>query len=132
MSDIDLIVVSKLCCAICWEVLKILKGEHMEFQMRGRHSALYALNLPQLLPAEVLDTLIQQFRATVHNELQNMIKNWHEHGTHSHKRTPSDHSDSAVSISDQGTDSGLTAPTVIRQHRPRTALKLSNSQLMDE
>jgi hypothetical protein len=103
----DLIAVSKLCCPICWEIIKILRGNGEEFEMRGRHSMLYALELPQHLPFEVLDGLIQRFKGFLQTEFQLMFQKWHDASKvkKTHNRTPSDQSDSTVSIirPDRGT-----------------------------
>jgi hypothetical protein len=63
---------------------------------------LYSVELPRLLPTEVLDRLIQRFTPIVKEELGTMVVNWRNAqgcGTNQkHKCTPSDKSDSAVSI----------------------------------
>jgi hypothetical protein len=113
----DLIVVSQLCCSICWEIIKILRGNGEEFEIRGRHSMLYALELPQHLPFEVLDGLIQRFKGFLQTEFQLMFQKWHK-VKKTHNRTPSDQSDSAVSVRhpDRGTAATLPSFRLFNWH----------------
>ena len=103
--DVDLIAVSKLCCPVCWELIKILRGDYDGLEVRGRHSMLYALELPKHLPQEVLNALIQRFRQHLQTEFQLMISKWRAHSkvgqNLKRQRTPSALSDSAVSITHQ-------------------------------
>ena len=94
-----------LCCPVCWVLIKILRGDYDGLEVRGRHSMLYAFELPKYLPQEVLNALqvIQRFRQYLQTEFQLMISKWQAHSKsgHRHHRTPSALSDSAVSVARQ-------------------------------
>jgi hypothetical protein len=48
-------------------------GQDEKIFVRGRHSSLYAVDLPPCLPGEVLDNLIQRFGDIARAEVRNMI-----------------------------------------------------------
>lgn len=94
------IAVSKLCCPVCWEGLKIFRDDELRgdvFNVRGRHSSLYLMELPPWLPSDALDSLLLRFRELSGQELSKMIENLKGLGP-GHKRTPSGDSDAAISI----------------------------------
>jgi hypothetical protein len=55
--------VSKFCCPVCWELLKVLNEtqEEVRFIVRAHHSNLYPVCLPPWLSDEVLEKMIQRF-----------------------------------------------------------------------
>lgn len=66
--------------------------------MRGRHSRLFATELPRLLPSEVLDSLIKRFKFFLRQEFRITMQKWlMAQNPGKHSRSMSDQSDSAVS-----------------------------------
>ena len=71
------IAVSKSCCPVCWDIVKIFdrqaqitqgegseSGNHtppVHFKTRGRHSNLYAVDLPAILDESIKDKLLTKF-----------------------------------------------------------------------
>lgn len=90
-----IIVVSKLCCFVCWDVLTILRmlgGNSQDFVVRGRHTTLFAIDLPHWLPESVVVQMVGLYRNRLLKELVTMMKR---------KRTYSDtplQSDGAFSL----------------------------------
>ena len=89
-------VVSKLCCPVCWELLRIL-GSNTSTAMCGRHSTLHFLHLPTWLPDHVVAALLQRFRTFASEELHKMHLK-HLATTKSHAHTPSQETKYASSI----------------------------------
>lgn len=63
------LVVSKLCCPICWEFLQILRGDTRDFIVRGYHTSLYPVELPSWLPEHVLTDMVKRFERHLRREL---------------------------------------------------------------
>lgn len=64
--------VSKLCCPICWEFLKVLRGKQRvnDFLVRGHHNFFYPVALPTWLPEEIVQAMVVKFRELLVRELQ--------------------------------------------------------------
>jgi hypothetical protein len=78
--------VSKLCCPSCWEFLEILREDQPgQYAVRGRHSALFPIQLPQWLPRHLLEKMVNRFEALLSDRL--LVK----FGDHSAGPTTSGH-----------------------------------------
>jgi hypothetical protein len=72
--------VSKLCCPACWEYLHILSrlessrpgGNVGWYKIRGRHSTVYPVQLPDWSPPDVVRELIKRFDQYLSSELDTM------------------------------------------------------------
>ncbi|KIM73336.1 hypothetical protein PILCRDRAFT_93097 [Piloderma croceum F 1598] len=53
-----IIAVSKQCCPACWELLNILRHHGVEFHVRGHHTTVHPVELPQWLPRDVMEELV--------------------------------------------------------------------------
>ena len=53
--------VSKFCCPVCWELIKVLNEttKNVEFIVRAHHSNLYPVCLPSWLPNVALERMVQ-------------------------------------------------------------------------
>lgn len=67
-----MISVSKLCCPVCWELLAIL-GKENPLLLRGRHSTIYAVELPKWLPSEIVDEMNERFQIYLRREIKIML-----------------------------------------------------------
>jgi hypothetical protein len=63
---------SKLCCLVCWHLLKILWGNSEDFHVRGYHKNLYPVELPQWLPVEVVTKVTAEFEDILLREIRIM------------------------------------------------------------
>ena len=63
--------VSKFCCPVCWQFLKVLNetNSNVQFTARAHHSNLYAVCLPPWLPEPVLQKMIEHFREILYEKL---------------------------------------------------------------
>jgi hypothetical protein len=72
------VAVSKLCCPSCWEYFDILSEKHKElertqmYNIRGRHSTIYPVQLPAWTSPDVVEELIKRFREHLRNKLIKM------------------------------------------------------------
>ena len=71
--DIILIVVSKLCCAVCWEFMDVMRAVHNIFCIRGHHPTLFPLELPAYTSLQVLREMITCFEEILHSEIVTMM-----------------------------------------------------------
>lgn len=55
--------VSKFCCPVCWELIRVLNetNKEVKFVVRARHSHLYPVHLPPWLPDSVMEKMIECF-----------------------------------------------------------------------
>jgi hypothetical protein len=67
--DVDSIGVSKLCCPICWDLLNYLAGRDNHFAVRGRHSTLYEVELPDGLSLDALKKMVKIYEDKLRSEL---------------------------------------------------------------
>ena len=66
------IAVSKFCCPVCWELLKVLNetnDHNLEFVVRAHHSHLYPVCLPPWLPDHVMNRMIECFGKKLYKQL---------------------------------------------------------------
>src|SRR6266550_3114013 len=54
--------VSKLCCPVCWNLIQIFKTIHSGIVVRGYHSTIYPVILPDWLPPEIVNQMLHRFR----------------------------------------------------------------------
>ena len=92
--------VSRLCCPVCWELMKTLGGSQDTdpFEVRGRHSVVYDMELPNLLPTDILEKMIRRFKEFVYQELISLTRKSVDSADPSHSRNTSFQSDSGISI----------------------------------
>jgi hypothetical protein len=72
-SDPANISVSKLCCPVCWELLKLLRGKESTFDVRGYHNHLYMTDLPSWLPDSIVQQMVDRFWGYLRQGLGSVI-----------------------------------------------------------
>jgi hypothetical protein len=65
--------VSKPCCPVCWEVLKILRGESQELQVDAFHQTLTQVELPDGLPLDVVEGVTTRFEIILRDQITTMM-----------------------------------------------------------
>lgn len=99
--------VSKLCCPSCWEFLEILRDDQPgQYAVRGRHSALFPVQLPQWLPRHLLEKMVNRFEALLSDKL--LVK----FGDHSAGPTTSGHVRKASFQSEHTNASGKSSSSL--------------------
>lgn len=74
------IAVSKSCCPVCWDIIKIFnrqneeQGSSVRFQAHGRHPNLYPVDLPAILDEGIMDELLTQFSITLLKDLVSLCE----------------------------------------------------------
>lgn len=71
------IAISKLCCPVCAELLKVLRGEDY-VGTRGCHPNISAADLPAWLPLEVVKEMVARFQNHLCGALAHMLTHIHE------------------------------------------------------
>jgi hypothetical protein len=99
--DISAIAVSKPCCPVCWEVLKILSGD--EDIVPTHHRSLTQVELPRWFPLKVVEATTGRFETILRNQIATMMKRRNKQ----HMQYPSDQSRQDFS-SDEDDDDILT------------------------
>ena len=63
--------VSKFCCPVCWQLLKVLNetNNNVQFTAHAHYSNLYAVCLPPWLPEPVLEKMIEHFGKQLYEKL---------------------------------------------------------------
>ena len=62
---------SKLCCPVCWELLKLLHGDnHDQLQVYRHHNSLFHIDLLPWLPQLTLQTVVDRFTGYLKMELE--------------------------------------------------------------
>jgi hypothetical protein len=97
----DTIIVSKLCCPFCWELVDILRDETNRFKVRGRHPTPFPVELPAYLSRQVLREIITRFEEFLYDAILLMMT--------SQERT---RAPSRQSISNSSTGSQKDKPTI--------------------
>ena len=69
-----MISVSKLCCPVCWELLKFLNDDGPHLSLPGCHTAIYPVELPEWLPPLIVDKMTVLFKAYLQRELCHMTE----------------------------------------------------------
>ncbi|KAM6490168.1 hypothetical protein JOM56_014360 [Amanita muscaria] len=94
------VVVSKLCCPACWELMKVLRdsdSENSPYHVRGRHSTVYPVILPPWLDDADVRALVTRFTTYLQEELNTMLTQSQLPSQRTHSRHPSSESDAAWS-----------------------------------
>jgi len=77
------VAVSKFCCIACWDFFEVLSAKHksesksegtMMYQIRGRHSTVYPVQLPSWIHPEVVRELSGRFDKYLHEQLLEMMR----------------------------------------------------------
>jgi hypothetical protein len=98
-SNQGMIVVSKLCCPVCWQLMEILRGDSEDFRVRGRHTTMFPVGLPSWLPIDVLQQMVDRFKKFLLDELVTMVQSSERlASTRRHNRNPSQQSESGLSV----------------------------------
>ena len=79
----SVIAVSKCCCPVCWELLKIM-GSEDNFHVEGYHKSLFQLELPDWLPEKIVARLTIRFEDILKQQITNFMGRYKRHN-----RTPS-------------------------------------------
>jgi hypothetical protein len=115
------VAVSKLCCPACWDFFDVLSEKHRQpegpkmYNIRGRHSTVYPVQLPNWSSPDVVKKLIGRYNNYLCNELDTMLNNHkNEHKifrSSNHTRNPSLQSVSSAitNISQDSADTNVDA-----------------------
>ena len=76
--DDSVIAVSKPCCPVCWELLKIMRDDN--FYVDGYHSTLTQVELPEWLPEDIVRKLSDRFEAILFQQIRTFKTNRTRHG----------------------------------------------------
>jgi hypothetical protein len=68
-SNNSLIGVSKLCCPVCYSLLKELRGEANLYMIQGRHDTVCPVDLPGWLPNNILQKMVDIYESHLFEEL---------------------------------------------------------------
>jgi len=104
--DNGAIAVSKPCCPVCWELLKLLRNKaSTNFHVDGYHKTLSQVELPEWLPLKIVLKLTDRFEKILLGQIKRMVKHHKGHEIH-----PSGQSrDGLSSDSDDGEDDVVEA-----------------------
>lgn len=91
-----MISVSKLCCPVCWELLSMLNEEN-PLKLRGHHSTIYPVELPQWLPSQIVDKMNALFQNHLRQEIEIMLQGAEE-GATKRNRHVTHESESNISV----------------------------------
>jgi hypothetical protein len=103
---IDIVAVSKPCCPVCWELLGILRGATDNFHVLGRHPIVFPVQLPSLLPRDIMEQMVARFKGFLHQEIIAMPPTF----TEGHSRKHSGQSISGLSIASDNSASSTDEP----------------------
>jgi len=92
-----MISVSKLCCPVCWELLSML-NEEKPLKLRGHHSTIYPVELPQWLPSQIVDKMNALFQNHLRQEIEIMLQGAEEGATIQRNRHVPHESESNISV----------------------------------
>ena len=105
--DNGAIAVSKPCCPVCWELLKLLRNKaSTNFHVDGYHKTLSQVELPEWLPLKIVLKLTDRFEKILLKQINTLVAALHkQHAIH-----PSGQSrDGLSSDSDDGEDDVVEA-----------------------
>ena len=81
--DNSTISVSKLCCPVCWELLKILRNDDStDFHVDGHHETLFQVELPEWLPLEIVVKLTARFEKILLEQIKTLVRDHKRHTIH--------------------------------------------------
>jgi hypothetical protein len=67
--------VSKLCCPVCWDLLRFMRGHRKTLQVRGRHPIISPVELPPWIPKPLLILMVQVYAGYLNEQLRFMVDN---------------------------------------------------------
>ena len=71
--DNSVISVSKPCCPVCWELIKILRNKKStNFHLNGHHKTLSQVELPEWLPVQIVEKLTAQFEDILLTQIETL------------------------------------------------------------
>src|ERR1700735_2738385 len=78
--DNSVIAVSKLCCPVCWELIKILRNnDSTNFHLDGHHKTLFQVELPEWLPLEIVVKLTSRFEEILLKQIETIMQRHKRH-----------------------------------------------------
>ena len=78
--DDSMIAVSKLCCPVCWELLRILRNDG-NFHVDGYHRTLTQVELPEWLPIKIVVKLTGRFEEILLRQIKTLKENRTRHAS---------------------------------------------------
>ena len=60
---------------MCWELLKLICGGTPPTLLRGCHSTIYPVELPQWIPNQIVEDMTGLIRVLLRRELEYMVRN---------------------------------------------------------
>lgn len=71
--DNSIITVSKPCCPVCWELIKILRNKKStNFYLDGHHKTLAQVELPAWLPLQIVEKLTTRFEEILLTQIETL------------------------------------------------------------
>jgi hypothetical protein len=65
--------VSKLCCPVCWELLKILRNDDSsDLHVDGYHRTLFQVELPRWLPLDIVVKMTARFEEILLSQISTL------------------------------------------------------------
>ena len=103
--DNSTIAVSKLCCPVCWELLKILRNDDStDFHVDGHHETLFQVELPEWLPLEIVVELTAQFEKILLEQIKTLVRHHKRHSIYPSGQSGDDHSSDYSDSEDDAAD----------------------------
>ena len=102
-SSVISVLVSKLCCPICWELLSILRPNDA-FHVRDHHSTVYPVELLSWLPDDTVQEMLDRFTNFLSSEITTMIAEDRIAPKQGHLGTTSLESNSGLSVASDDSD----------------------------
>ncbi len=105
---------SKLCCPVCWELLKLLKDDsdvtdlegHPVLDVRGYHQTVYKVALPRGVPPVICARMEDRFRTLLRQEIKQLME-----PRRTHRSTPSAQSGSSMKTTTSSLDGNPDGPS---------------------
>jgi hypothetical protein len=71
--DNSVISVSKPCCPVCWELIKLLRNDKStDFHLDGHHKTLSQVELPEWLPVQIVEELTARFENILLTQIETL------------------------------------------------------------
>jgi hypothetical protein len=72
--DNSVISMSKPCCPVCWELIKILRNKKStNFHLNGYHKTLSQVELPEWLPLQIVEKLTARFEDILLTQIETLM-----------------------------------------------------------
>ena len=75
-----MIAVSKFCCPVCWELLRILRNDG-NFHVDGYHRTLTQVELPEWLPLEIVVKITARFEEILLQQIKTLKERRKRHAS---------------------------------------------------